>query len=522
LSFRYAVLGAALWFSSGCRAGVRDVPIGIDERLIYYISPTGSDANAGTREKPWLTLPTAISKLQPGDTLVLLDGRYRQGTTELLDIRCGVNAVNGTAALPITIKADHERAPFLKSDGTAPPVYLEDCAYWTIEGLHAESLDLDSDAVVSDSRSREGAHTGSVVVLDGHCDHVVLRRLIAAYPNRYKHSHVIRVGDGSSHVLVEECEVYNFHHNGIEVWRSTSVTLRRNYIHARHEDIPQWPSDYPGEGDVGILVEESTDTLAENNIVAGVHQGVLVAARFDKPVPLPLPDAPAEPGNGRLLGNVALASGEGFLLQSRCASLPACDRAHAVAHTELTNDVAVSGTTGLYSAGAIDTRVTGFGAIGAAAGVTFERTADNLALSPTSAVSRSLAVGFLSHGFASTGESSWGFDYCSAFGSSGSAFLPDDTNVTFPVRADPAIGECTVYIPRSSPLYRAAPDGSDIGPNVIDRYEDGELTSAPLWDPATGAFPCGAVVPGLNDDPATSCVGAHQILHVGTTKCPFP
>ncbi|HEV3192802.1 MAG TPA: hypothetical protein VGY54_19985, partial [Polyangiaceae bacterium] len=28
-----------------------------------------------------------------------------------------------------------------------------------------------------------------------------------------------------------------------------------------------------------------------------------------------------------------------------------------------------------------------------------------------------------------------------------------------------------------------------------------------LWDPNTGAFPCGAVVAGLNDDPAISYMG---------------
>ena len=106
---RCALLLAAIAVSAGCRAGLRDVPIGTDEPVypVYYISPSGSDANAGTRERPWLTFASAIPKLEPGGTLVLLDGRYRQTTTGLLDIRCGVNAKSGTAALPITVKADH-------------------------------------------------------------------------------------------------------------------------------------------------------------------------------------------------------------------------------------------------------------------------------------------------------------------------------------------------------------------------------------------------------------------------------
>jgi hypothetical protein len=519
---RFALLSTALWLSSGCRTGVRDVLIGTDDRPVYYISPTGSDVGAGTRDEPWLTFASAVSKLQPGDTLVLLDGRYRLTDSGMLQVRCGVNAVSGTAVLPITVRADHERMAFLKSDGTTPPLFVNGCAYWTIEGLHVESLDVNSDAVLSDTSYNDGARTGTVVVLEGACDHVVLRRLLAAYPNRFKHSHVIRVGDHANRCLVEECEVYNFHHNGIEVWRATSVTLRRNYVHARSEDMAGWPSDYPNEGDLGILVEESKGTIVENNVVAGVHQGIVDGARFDGYLSKPNPPGPADPGHARILGNVTLASGEGFVLQSRCASQPTCDQAHAITDSEVTNNAAVGGATGLDSTGAVGARVTAFGAIGAAAGVTLERSAENVAVSPTTSVSSSLALGFTTHGFSSTNQSSWSFDHCSAFGPSGSAFSPDDAHVTAAIRVDPALGECTVYVPDSSPLHRAAPDGSDIGPSIVDRYEDGVLTAMPLWNPATGAFACGSVVSGLNDDPATSCTGAHQVLHIGTSKCPIP
>jgi hypothetical protein len=57
---------------------------------------------------------------------------------------------------------------------------------------------------------------------------------------------------------------------------------------------------------------------------------------------------------------------------------------------------------------------------------------------------------------------------------------------------------------------------------VLNRYQDGVLTTQRLWDPTTGAFPCRAVVPGVNDDPARSCSGVHQRLHVNTPGCPFP
>jgi len=71
-------------------------------------------------------------------------------------------------------------------------------------------------------------------------------------------------------------------------------------------------------------------------------------------------------------------------------------------------------------------------------------------------------------------------------------------------------------------MKRAGKNGADIGANVLYRYQDGVLTTQPLWDPVTGQFPCGAIVPGVNDLPGASCVDVHQRLNVNTNGCPFP
>jgi hypothetical protein len=71
-------------------------------------------------------------------------------------------------------------------------------------------------------------------------------------------------------------------------------------------------------------------------------------------------------------------------------------------------------------------------------------------------------------------------------------------------------------------LRGAAGADGDVGANVVYRYQDGVLTPQPLWDPLTGAFPCGAIVPGINDDPSQSCSGAQQRFHVGTPDCALP
>src|SRR5579863_139014 len=75
----------------------------------FYISPDGSDGNPGTTEAaPWRTFGHALPVLQPGSTLVLLDGTYTSGTSGLLQVFCGMNAVNGTPRQPITVRALNE------------------------------------------------------------------------------------------------------------------------------------------------------------------------------------------------------------------------------------------------------------------------------------------------------------------------------------------------------------------------------------------------------------------------------
>jgi hypothetical protein len=93
--------------------------------------------------------------------------------------------------------------------------------------------------------------------------------------------------------------------------------------------------------------------------------------------------------------------------------------------------------------------------------------------------------------------------------------------VLLPVSADGSEA-CVAYLSAGSSLRGAAGVDGDVGANVVYRYVDGTLTNEPLWDPETGAFPCGAIVAGINDDPAQSCSGAHERLRIGTQACALP
>ena len=62
----------------------------------FYVAPHGDDGSAGTEVQPLATLQAAVNKLQPGDTLLIRGGVYRETVTF---------PRSGTAEKPITLKA---------------------------------------------------------------------------------------------------------------------------------------------------------------------------------------------------------------------------------------------------------------------------------------------------------------------------------------------------------------------------------------------------------------------------------
>jgi hypothetical protein len=163
--------------------------------------------------------------------------------------------------------------------------------------------------------------------------------------------------------------------------------------------------------------------------------------------------------------------------------------------------------------------------IGAANGLLLVQEPQNVGIESTSTTTNTVAAGIKQLAFHSAGEAIWSFDHCDAMSDGGTLtdYVPDDVHVTSKVTATPALGGCLVYLPSGSVLKEAGTGAQDVGANVIYRYgDDDQLSLTRLWDGTTGAFPCGAVAPGVNDDPMTSCVGVHQRVHVGTADCPLP
>ena len=95
---------SAIWEG---RATTRQFNFTPDGGRIFFVSPTGDDANAGTKEKPFRTLAHAATQLKPGDTVQARSGIYAEG-----DLFQGLK---GNAQQPIIITAAPDEKPILDS-----------------------------------------------------------------------------------------------------------------------------------------------------------------------------------------------------------------------------------------------------------------------------------------------------------------------------------------------------------------------------------------------------------------------
>jgi hypothetical protein len=491
----------------------------------YYLSPTGSDSAAGTSEtapwKSWSKVLSSAKRLKPGDTVILLDGTYTNDTTGLPRIICGVNANSGAAQAPITVRAKNPRYAFILGDGAGPTLALRSCAWWSIDGLHIESQD----------NARHTAPDAPVVQFYA-TQNSVIRNSIVRHPNRYGNNSAIEQYGGSHDNLLEDNEVLFFHRNGIDSSCDNChhITVRRNYVNPQHARAAGLPGNKTGPNDA-ITVYWWDDSLFENNVVEGegTYNGIVDCGE-----------------RNRFFGNVSLRNSNGFL-----ATHGDNEAENATAHSldgVWVDNVAVDNTNnGFLARTAMNARVIGLTVYGGAGnGVIADNPYDarrpNAATacnnrpcihhhSPGLTVMNALVVN-TSGGFAVANVSefekrmfSFSHGWACVRGTWRAGTDQRDTASTPPDppgSVDPQLGSCRVFIPDASPMKHKGKDGADVGANVLYRYQDGVLTTTPLWDPASGEFPHGPVIAGVNDVAGQNAFDVHIRLNVNANGCQLP
>jgi hypothetical protein len=249
----------------------------------YYISPNGSDSNSGTStDSAWKSFKRAWQTLQPGDTLLVMDGTY----TEPLQ----PNVRNGQPGSPITIKAVNDGQAVIDGQGREIPIRIGENwgpngmvgDWYVLEGLVARNGGL------SAIRIEKGNHN-------------VLRRMSAYDASPDDNSATLGIL-WSNDNLVEDCVVAGTGRYMIDIFSSSGNTVRRCFTQWERWDGRNFCGvTWPNGNNVGVY--NSSNTTVENVIAYGrALTGIFIQANSDSAVA----------NNNQILGSMALLQGRNY------------------------------------------------------------------------------------------------------------------------------------------------------------------------------------------------------------------
>jgi len=464
----------------------------------FYISPQGADSRSGASESDaWATFTHALPQLNPGDTLMLANGRYEALTTGLLNADCSSGIKRGTATEPILVRASSERQAWLVSDGSTSALRSFGCAFWHFEGLRVSS---------GDARSPSNWYPVSIESSEG----IELRRLLVTHSNRFVNSHLIDVLKSQS-ILIEESEFYWFSRAAVSFSFVDGGVIRRSYANSRgYTDIDGgYGCCDSSRGDVGFEIWNAASSVyIDNSVSEGQVRGFEVSS-FDGISKV------------QISGSISLGDFEGARVLTTAMSSVA---ASSIAFEQFL--AARPREAGLAFHSTKEGRCTHCSILGGVPGLQVGLAADRATGTTGTDYSTSITDTLVTNvsggpGMSVTEQSQWDAVSVNAFNTHG-GFAPWPGNYSGANEIDPMLGSCTAYIPKTSSMHGRGSDGGDIGANVLYRYQNGVQTCESLWDRTTGTFPCGAVIAGVNDISDSSCTNVHLRLNVGTTECPLP
>lgn len=203
---------------------------------LFYISPGGSDASDGSASAPWHSIHAAAQRLQPGDTAILMDGVYEEGS-----IRFGTS---GTADNPITLKAQNKWGAVLSSTSSTDPALSIHASYITIEDLRISVSPNNAGGGLSSMngaiRAWESTSPTTSNPSTGYVGFTARGVLVDASGQRS-----VGIKTNQDFSLVENCEI----HSSLEAFNNTDTVFRNNTIYGGDA----WGDSIYGKGGVRNL-----------------------------------------------------------------------------------------------------------------------------------------------------------------------------------------------------------------------------------------------------------------------------
>ncbi|MFZ4775908.1 MAG: cellulase family glycosylhydrolase [Terrimicrobiaceae bacterium] len=139
----------------------------------FHVSPDGSDAGAGGEKNPWQTIPHALDRLNPGDTVVVHPGKY----STPLQVRR-----SGTRRSRITIQAI--KGARIEGGQGVPAITISGASWTTWEGFSIQGEILVSgspEGLVVRANTLRGEGTGTGIHLANTRGAVIERNMVTGF-----------------------------------------------------------------------------------------------------------------------------------------------------------------------------------------------------------------------------------------------------------------------------------------------------------------------------------------------------
>jgi hypothetical protein len=417
----------------------------------YYISPDGADGKAGSIDSPWATFAHAQTQMSAGDTLILKDGTYHQSLTV---------SISGMTGKPVTFKAQNDGSAVVNGDYTRTPFEIDRKNYITVQGIYFKEGD------------------DHVIDIDG-SDHLIFQRVTASdCKNPENNYHVWRL-EGVTNSLFEDCAGWGNGRNIMLVYKpSHHVTVRRFY--GRYHDKQST------HGPVGIQVYGSNNCLLENVIITYDGKGTWGSSTEYYLSGINIWDNnQSSTYSNKIYGCV--------VYDLNMSQYPAQDtgvesKSFQSYGNKLLNNVSINNMHGFIFSNDRSLSAMNLTIVNSYSGVVFRDNYDNAAIDSLN-LKNSIITGCANCGFRW-----WPGDTPSGNGSSISTTYNNWYNTknfcngkqdATEMNINPAFNTSTygygAYLMRPSVLAGLGDGGADLGAEVLYRYEDGQLTTTPLW-----------------------------------------
>jgi hypothetical protein len=190
--------------ASGCGKSSPTAPAEPPKQHVFYVSPTGNDAAAGTLQAPMRGINAALAKAAPGDTVIVREGRYYEKVSF---------PKPGRLEKMITLKAYAGERPVIDGTGMSVSgkealVTIHNASYVQVEGFD----------ICNFKSSAPGVSVNGIVADAGSSNIVIRRNRIYniehnVAPSDGRSAHAIEIfgntGTPMKNVLVEENEIHD-------------------------------------------------------------------------------------------------------------------------------------------------------------------------------------------------------------------------------------------------------------------------------------------------------------------------